>query len=166
MQAAYQESSGCTSCAQPAAASSTIVVPSGQTVVMPSPTNGGQPAATGSPAPEVAPGEQVPPRTFQKMMNENGDVQPAPGNGTEPTGTAPSNGGTDPLDDALKTDSGATFFEAPKLFNPNDRTAARVAAPVRNAVYERPVTHRQVSTGRITAAQAQRDAAGWTSASN
>ena len=68
-----------------------------------------------------APGEQVAPRnTFQKMMNEGGEVQPvpAPANGTEPAGTPPSEGGADPLDDALKSNSNANYFEAPKLFNP------------------------------------------------
>ncbi len=92
-------------------------------------------------------------------------MQPAPTNGAEPAGTTPSNGGTDPLEDALKTDSNANYFEAPKLFHPGDRSAARVAAPVRTAVYEKPVSYQRVSTGRITAAQAQQDAAGWTSAS-
>jgi hypothetical protein len=143
-----------------------MVVPGGQQIVMPGTAVGGQGAATsGGQAPELAPSEQVAPRTYQKPANENGELQPAPANGAEPAGTTPSNDGADPLEDALKTDANANYFEAPKLFNPNDRSAARVAAPVRTAVYEKPVSYQRVSTGRITAAQAQQDAAGWTSAS-
>jgi hypothetical protein len=109
-----------------------------------------------SPGPALAPAEQVGPRqTFQKPA-ENSAIEPTPANGSTPSGTAPSTG----------SDPSATYFEAPKLFNPNDRTASRVAAPVRNALYEKPVSYRPASfTGHITAAQVQEDAAGWTSAS-
>ena len=168
-QAVYQESSGCSSCGQATVAvpaATNVVVPGGQQIVMPGATGVAPPAApSGSPAPEVAPSEQIVPRTFQKPATDNGDLQPAPANGTTPGETAPSNGGADPLEDALKDNSNANYFEAPKLFDPKDRTAARIAAPVRNAIYERPVSYHRVSTGRITAAQAQQDAAGWTSAS-
>lgn len=80
----------------------------------------------------------------------------------------PTNGGTDPLNEALKTNSepSANYFEAPKLFNPNDRTAARVAAPVRNAVYERPTSYRPISTSHSYAAPTQQVEPGWTSGSN
>jgi hypothetical protein len=159
-QAVYQSSSGCSSCGQSVApASTTVVAPGRQTVVAPGVTSG-QPSTSGSTAPELAPGQQVPPRTYENMMNENGGPQPTPTDGTSPSDV------NNPTQDPLNTDSNANFFEAPKLFNPNDRTATRVAAPVRHAVYEKPASYQQVSTGRITAAQAQQDAAGWTSASH
>jgi hypothetical protein len=134
------------------------------TVVVP---GNAQPAASsGMAAPEVAPNQQVPPRTFQKPA-DNSSLEPTPSGGTSPSGTTPSNG-NDPLDDALKTNPSANYLEAPKLqlFNPNDRTASRVAAPVRNAIYEKPATYHPVSTSRVTAQQAQQDAVGWTSPSN
>jgi hypothetical protein len=64
-------------------------------------------------------------------------------------------------------DSGA-MFEAPKLFNPKDRTAQRSIAPVRTAVYEQPVSYRNTSTvrrGPVSDEQARIDAIGWTSGS-
>jgi hypothetical protein len=79
-------------------------------------------------------------------------VQPQPGADTE-----------------TKSDN-STYFEPPKLFNPNDRTAKRTSiAPVRTAVFEQPVSYRSTSTakrGPVTDAQAKIDAAGWSSASN
>jgi hypothetical protein len=174
-QAGYQVSSGCSSCGQAAPATTTVVVPGNQTVVVPGtqqmvvpgtqqmvvpgtqqmvvPNNTG--SQSNAPGPELAPGEQVAPRTYQKPATENGEMQPVP---------APANG--TPPAEATQSGANATYFEAPKLFNPNDRTASRVAAPVHNAIYEKPASYRQVSTGPITAAQAQQDAAGWTSASN
>jgi len=68
----------------------------------------------------------------------------------------------------VKSDS-STYFEPPKLFNPNDRTAKRGSvAPVRTAVYEQRVSYRNTSTasrGPISDAQAKIDAAGWSSSS-
>jgi hypothetical protein len=127
--------------------------------------------STEGPAPEIAPGESVSPeRTFQKPTTNGGTApQQDPGpTGETPPATPPANGeGTDALDDVLNGgDTDSTYFEAPKLFNPKDRTATRVTVPVWQAIYERPVAHRQASNGPITAAQAQRDAAGWTSASH
>jgi len=67
----------------------------------------------------------------------------------------------------VKKDDASTYLEAPKLFNPKDRTASRVmGATVRTAVYEQPTAYRQTSTaprGPISDAQAQKDAIGWTS---
>jgi hypothetical protein len=63
----------------------------------------------------------------------------------------------------------STFLEAPKLFNPRDRSAQRTSiAPVRTALYQQPVSTREISSTRttVTAQQAQQDAVGWTSASN
>ena len=159
--------SGCSSCGQAATATTTVVVPGNQTVVVPGTQQmvkpGTQqmvvPNTTGSQSngsgPEFSPGEQVPPRTYQKPATENGEMQPVP---------APDERHAAGRVDTERLE--CNYFEAPKLFNPNDRTASRVAAPVHNAIYEKPASYHQVSTGPITAAQAQQDAAGWTSASN
>jgi hypothetical protein len=64
------------------------------------------------------------------------------------------------------SDESASFFEAPRLFNPKDQTADRGSvAPVRTAVYHKPAAGqpskmRNVSLSRR---QAELDAAGWTS---
>ena len=60
------------------------------------------------------------------------EPEPAGNNGSAAEGT--HEGGTG--------NSGA-YFEAPKLFSPNDRTAQRSIAPVKMAVYEQPVRHQQ-----------------------
>jgi hypothetical protein len=71
-----------------------------------------------------------------------------------------------PSDDS--SDESASFFEAPRLFNPKDQTAlGNGAAPVRTAVYHTPVagqpsTMRNISVSRQ---QARLDAEGWTSVS-
>lgn len=63
---------------------------------------------------------------------------------------------------------GATYLQPPKLFDPKDRTAKRGSmAPVHTAVYQQPVSYRQTSIaprGPISAAQAQQDAIGWSTA--
>jgi hypothetical protein len=121
------------------------------------------PAAT-EPAPSLgpaAPQSSTSNRPAETATPPNPDVQPAPGGDTE---------GVDPYhpDKENKGDS-ATYFEAPKLFNPKDRTAKHTGvATVRTAVYEQPVTYRKTSAttrGPVTAAQAQQDAIGWSSAS-
>jgi hypothetical protein len=119
--------------------------------------------------PELAPSEQVGPRTYRDRPS-NGTQQ----NGTEQNGTQqeiqpePANdtNGKDPYE--VKGDS-STYFQAPKLFDPNDRTAQRSHAggtrPVTTALYEKPVSYRNVVAQRITAEKAALDAAGWVSAS-
>jgi hypothetical protein len=86
-------------------------------------------------------------------------VQPEPGTDTEQK---------TPYDSVKKSDN-STYLEAPKLFNPKDRTAMHTgAASVRTAVYEQPVSYHKtaaVARGPVTAAQAQQDAIGWSSAS-
>jgi hypothetical protein len=101
--------------------------------------------------PELAPNESPPAeRTFRK--EETPDVTPDPY--------------AVPDDESDLQDSGsATYFEAPQLFNPSDRSAARPATPVWQAVYHKPVDERTVATQPVTWQQAQQDAAGWTSAS-
>lgn len=67
-----------------------------------------------------------------------------------------NNNSTDPYD--VKKKDGSTYFEAPKLFNPNDRTAKRaVLAPVHTAVYQQPVNYQKTSAAapRATAVAAQ-----------
>ncbi len=64
------------------------------------------------------------------------------------------------------SDDGSTFFEAPALHDPNDRTVYKnTMAPVKTAVYKQATSYRSVSAGKITAEQARQDAIGWSSAS-
>jgi hypothetical protein len=106
--------------------------------------------------PSISPGEQVSPeRTFQKPANGAPlEAQPAPGGDTE---------SVDPYG-AGESDN-STYFQAPRLFDPNDRTAQRAIAPVMTALYEKPVAYRSAMATPISLKQAQRDAVGWTSAS-
>jgi hypothetical protein len=102
---------------------------------------------------------QTQPETFRKPVEgTDQNAQPAtPGPGEETNGSG-----------TTTEAENATYFEAPKLFNPKDRTASRSIAPVRTALYEQPATMRPASAGRvvITKEQAERDAEGWTSLSN
>jgi hypothetical protein len=96
----------------------------------------------------------VAPRTYREERPANGgqqEIQPEPG---------PDVNGEDPY--KVEGDS-STYFQAPKLFDPSDRTAQRSIAPVTTALYEKPVSYRQVSTQPISRQQAERDAAGWVS---
>jgi hypothetical protein len=72
----------------------------------------------------------------------------------------------------VKNGDNATYLEAPKLFNPKDRTARRSGsiAPVHTAVYQQPVAYHTTaakvsSQGPVSNEQARIDAIGWTSAS-
>ena len=76
-----------------------------------------------------------------------------------------------PADEMDANDESANF-QAPKLLDPNDRTAQRHMAPVWTAVYHRvggaapavqPVSDVKPMSG---AEQQEADAAGWTSAAN
>jgi hypothetical protein len=123
---------------------------------------GTQPA-NGAGQPELAPESQVPQERIQNRPatdDSQQPIQPVPGN---------DNGAEDELEKVLEGDNqgSSTYFEAPKLFNPKDRTAMRHRSSVRTALYERPVTYRHASTAQpVSAEQARRDAAGWVSASN
>jgi hypothetical protein len=97
-------------------------------------------------------------REGQKPANGT-ETQPGPG--TDTNGTPVE----DPYDVKNSSGDASTSFEAPKLHDPNDRTAVRSIAPVKNALYTQPVGYRNVSTKRVTAEQARQDAIGWTSAS-
>jgi hypothetical protein len=132
-----------------------------------------QQAAPSSPTPAQTNGTFAPPSNEQPELPSDypegtpRGAEKQPTNGTNgPTTPAPGDDGTDKdLFDTSDSD-GSTFFQAPKLFDPNDRTAQRSVAPVTKAVYHKPVAYRTVSTRPITAEQAQQDAVGWTSASN
>jgi hypothetical protein len=67
-------------------------------------------------------------------------------------------GSNDPSPDA----ESSTFLEAPRLINPNDRSASRPTVEVRNAVYRQPVANHAVNH-----APAQEvDEHGWSAVSN
>jgi hypothetical protein len=116
-----------------------------------SPSNGaGQSSSSAEPPPSL-------PRTTEHPVE-----------GAQPQSVTPEPGSDaiqkDPYD-VKKTDP-STMFEAPKLFNPKDRTAQRSIAPVRTAIYEQPATYHKTSTaprGPVSDEQARIDAIGWTS---
>jgi hypothetical protein len=157
-QASYQ-SGGCASCGMGTSNGSTVVVPS-ETVITPGTRQGG--SSNENREPELAPGEQVAPeRTYQRPPNggTRQEIQPEPGYDA-------NEGEIEKVLDGNGAES-STYFEPPKLFDLNDRTARRTVGPVRTAVYHQPVTHLPVSAPRkITAERAKQDAKGWTSASN
>jgi hypothetical protein len=111
----------------------------------------------GSTQPSVPEGTPAIERQEQKPpVNGTPETQPSPGDdSTEDPEVAPY----------LKGEN-STYFEPPKLHDPNDRTAQRAIAPVKTALYKQLVAYRNVSTQRVTAEQARQDAIGWTSASN
>jgi hypothetical protein len=158
-QAVYQQpAAGCASCGT----QSTVVAPAA-TAPAPQHTQGPTPAPQSTygvqnGAPSISPGADVPterPQDTQRPATNGAeqDIQPVPGSDADEA-------------DPYKVDSdSSTYFQAPKLFDPNDRTAQRSIAPVIAAVYEKPVSYRNVSTRPITLEQAERDAAGWVSAS-
>ncbi|HEX2476843.1 MAG TPA: hypothetical protein VHK01_18965, partial [Lacipirellulaceae bacterium] len=134
-QASY-ESGGCSSCGVGASSGSTIVVPS-ETVTTPGTQYGTN--SNDAREPELAPGEQVAPeRTFRRPANGGSqqDIQPEPGNDT-------NEGEIEKVLEGEGAES-STYFEPPKLFDLNDRTARRTIGPVRTAIYHGSVTHRPV----------------------
>jgi hypothetical protein len=152
-------SGGCSSCGVAPANGSTVIVPNG-TVVPPTSTQQGAPSS--EPQPELAPSEQVPSeRTYQRPPN---------GGAQQPVQSEPDDDADEAdLESVLEGEAsdGSSYFEPPKLFDLNDRTAQRSIAPVRHAVYQQQVTHTNVSAPRsATAERARQDAKGWTSASN
>ena len=93
-----------------------------------------------TPQPQLAPSEGTPSGTqyeTNRLEIEEPKVDPAP---------AP----------AAESDS-STYFEAPKLFNPRDRTANRPSVDVHDAVYRQPATYHGVSQ----ASAVEVDANGW-----
>jgi hypothetical protein len=120
----------------------------------PQSTYGGQ-----NSAPTLDPGADVPAERQQDTQRPatNGDPQevaPQPGSDTNQEDPYEVNGDS------------STYFQAPKLFDPNDRTAQHGIAPVTTALYQKPVSYRQVTVERTSQQQAELDAVGWISASN
>jgi hypothetical protein len=157
-QPVYQQPNGCTNCSANAPPQTTTVVAPPSTYSSPQPTPAAptqqQPSASAEPQPSL--NDQNGDRTYREYpSNQTPPVQPEPGSESE-------------TEDPYKVNKGdsSTYFEAPKLFNPKDRTAQRSIAPVRTALYEQPASYRQTSIARgpITAEQAELDAAGWTTA--
>jgi hypothetical protein len=141
IQTSYVESSGCASCGTGGyGADSSSSTPS-----------------NGTPQPEIDPNAQTPLERSQMKV---------PPNGTEPPPAEVPDAAT-PDDATEGAETNANYLEPPELFDPKDRTAQHKVSPVRTALYQQAVGHRNVSNARqkITAEQAQRDAAGWTSAS-
>jgi hypothetical protein len=117
------------------------------TVVAPSTTTA---PPSGEPQPSLAPMENPP---AERTYREADKPEPADAPALNP----------EPQSDA--TDENATNLQAPQLFNPGDRTAQRHAAPVWTAVYHKPRANSQPTIQNISWQQVQRDAEGWSSAS-
>jgi hypothetical protein len=113
--------------------------------------------------PNLEGNQTVPQSTYRKVPTEATppQSQPAPEPKSEDPYKVPS---------ATKTSDSSTYLEAPKLWDPRDRTAQRSIAPVHTALYKQPASFRPISTsvkrGPVTAQQAEQNAIGWTSASN
>ncbi|MEM8947329.1 MAG: hypothetical protein AAGD11_19300 [Planctomycetota bacterium] len=158
-QAVYSDTPGCSSCASSSAGVSSNVLP---------PANAGQPATVGPPTtqPSLAP---VPAPNSQYNSQ-----RPIQGSGSREI-DAPAND-VDPLDQydpgPVETESdSSTWYNAPQLLDPRDRTAARTyhsrqpTVDVRTAIYRNGGQNQGVSTTRPTGSrtrtQAEIDADGW-----
>jgi hypothetical protein len=149
-QTSYQESSGCACGAGGQSGGTTIVVPNNAMLAPGSqqlvPSNGGQ-------QPQLPETFETTPRSSEKPASgDTLEPEPAGTNGSTPGDAAGGSG---------------AYLEAPQLFSPSDRAARREIASVKMALYEQPVGHQRVSARSltITTQQAERDAAGWQSAS-
>ncbi len=160
VQAVHQEPAGCASCAP-----GVVVAPPAPAVAAPPAGSTPPPASvqqqtyeSQNAAPSLDPGASVPDRQQDaKRPETNGQpqqVQPAPASDIDSDSDAPYK----------ENGESSTYFQAPELFDPNDRTASR-SVPVTNAIYEKPIAYRTVSFRPITRQQAEQDAAGWVSAS-
>lgn len=120
--AGYAESGGCASCEQPASFE-TPYVP--QTTVQQAPgATPGYQSGSPTPAPILGADENVPEE--RSNLKPDADKEESAGEDLGPTDGSPA-------------DESSTYFEAPRLFNPGDRTTRKPTAPVWKAVYRKPV---------------------------
>jgi hypothetical protein len=155
---ACESCSGCSACSAPAVTQASY-----------QPQSSGGCASCGTQASNTQqnvvtpPPQQMEPRPTYDASQQN-SPQSTITNRPVDTPQAPQQ--THPEYDVKKNDS-STYLEAPKLFNPRDRTAQRSIAPVRTALYQQPASYHEISASRttISAEQAERDAAGWESVS-
>ena len=140
-QAVYDSTAPCTNCAPSTTHSDApIAAPPADTIYH---QNSQQPTLDPNSA---MPGE----RTFRQSDKLSPPPEPA----------------SDELDNHTpSSQDSSTHIEAPRLFNPNDRTAQRQIGPVHTAVYHKPVAKTSTTTRTATWQLPQHDADGWTSAS-
>lgn len=164
-------SSGCPSCSAGTVTQSTYLEST--------PSSSTSTTSTTEPSPTLAPNANVAPeRTLQQADKP---ITPEPAADAGGAGVAPGEHGSTSTPTSGKessSESGGTSsaddpsaqFEAPKLLDPNDRTAARHMAPVWTAVYHKvngaapaaqAIAHQRPTTGP---SQEELDAAGWASA--
>jgi hypothetical protein len=111
-------------------------------------------------------GNSTVPQSTYRSDRPTEATQPSPQPTPEPRSEDPYK-----VPSATKTSDTSTYLEAPKLWDPRDRTAQRNIAPVHTALYKQPASFRTISTatsvkrGPVTAQQAEQNAIGWTSAS-
>jgi hypothetical protein len=135
----------CASCAAGTVSQATYSEP----VAAPATTTYGTPSSSpAEPTPALPPNVTVPTertlREAEKPVPAEPPLQPEP--------------------QADATDDSATNLQAPKLFDPNDRTAERHMAPVRTAIYHK-LSGAEPSVQPISWQQVERNAEGWSSAS-
>lgn len=123
------------------------------------------------PTPAIEPGADVP--TQRSLRPEPAQDESARRDAAEPqssTPQAPNTFRSEPSDSLqFDDDSSNAYFEAPELFNPQDRTTQRPTAPVWTAVYRdttgaRPAA--SASTRRTADRHEQQGASGWRSATD
>ncbi len=115
------------------------------------PVSGCSTCAVGTSVPTYSGGSTVGPPTPQPQLAPN---EGTPESSLYESQRLESNGPT--LDPSPESDP-STYYEAPKLFNPRDRTANRPSVEVHNAVYSQQVTHHAAS--HVPASEV--DANGW-----
>lgn len=167
-QASYQEPAapGCSNCSANATAPPTTYA---------APTPIAKEPTLAAPSTSSSAGPVTPPPSLPSTPAATSTQKPAaenpPASSTAPAGTAPATNGAPDKDSPyyVPKKEGSTYFEAPQLFSPKDRTAQRgVLVPVRTAVYEQPVSYQKTTAAKrttVTAAQAAQDAIGWSSVS-
>jgi hypothetical protein len=121
--------------------------------------------------PGLNPTEQVPSTRAQKPAESSGGTNPSETPSSSQSGSeASTTPNTDSLEKYLGEEkNSAEYFQAPKLFDPTDKTVKLSPAPIHMAVYKRsagesPDHSIQARPISITVEKARRDAIGWTSA--
>lgn len=138
--------SACNTCVTPCSTCSSCDTGVSQAVYG-APSSGCSTCATGTSAPTYSSGPTAGPATPQPQL------APSEGAPFESQYQETKKATTDP---SPESDS-STYFEAPKLFNPQDRTASRSSVDVHNAAYRQPATNHTASH----ASASETDANGW-----
>ncbi len=119
------------------------------------PSTGCSSCATGSSVPSYSPSTSAIPQTPQPALRPDERI---PASTRYPSESPESD---DTSNDPSPEADASTYLEAPRLFNPRDRSASRPTVDVHNAVYRQPVTNHAASH----APAREVDAYGWSAVS-